>query len=71
MNDRRTLTDEKQEENQYLANSLESVKQYNPEMQKMIGYSVSNPFLGWVNLEDPRRLIMDEEELAKGSTDLF
>jgi len=57
----------RQEENQYLANSLTSIKRYTPEMQKIIGYSVSNPFLGWVNLEDPRKLVMTEEELRQES----
>ncbi|KAH9214097.1 phytanoyl-CoA dioxygenase family protein [Leptodontidium sp. 2 PMI_412] len=62
----------RQEENQYLANSLESVKRYTPEMQKMIGYSVSSPFLGWVDLEDPRKLIMTEEELKlEAGKDLY
>lgn len=46
-----------QEENQYLANSVEHVKQYSPDLQKLIGYSVSKPFLGWVNLEDPIKLL--------------
>ncbi|PVH87659.1 phytanoyl-dioxygenase family protein [Cadophora sp. DSE1049] len=57
----------RQEENQYLANSVESIKRYTPEMQKTIGYSVSNPFLGWVDLEDPRKLVMTEEELKQES----
>ena len=61
-----------QEENQYLANSRESIKCYTPEMQKMIGYSVSSPFLGWVNLDDPRKLVMTEEELKQeGGKDLY
>lgn len=50
-----------------MANSLTSIKRYTPEMQKIIGYSVSNPFLGWVNLEDPRKLVMTEEELRQES----
>lgn len=47
----------RQEENQYLANSVEHVKQYSLDLQKLIGYSVSKPFLGWVNLEDPIKLL--------------
>lgn len=56
----------RQEENQYLANSIESVKKYSVDMQKMIGYSVSSPFNGWVNLEDPRRLLLEPGEELKG-----
>ncbi|KAF2792441.1 phytanoyl-dioxygenase family protein [Melanomma pulvis-pyrius CBS 109.77] len=59
----------RQEENQYLANSLESVKRYSPDIQKMIGYQVSNPFLGWVNLEDPRQLLLQEGQELR--TDLY
>ncbi|KAJ5377263.1 uncharacterized protein N7496_004672 [Penicillium cataractarum] len=59
----------RQEENQYLANSLESVKRYPVEMQKMIGYTVSSPFGGWVDLKDPRALLLEPGEYLDG--DLF
>ncbi|RAH71416.1 phytanoyl-CoA dioxygenase family protein [Aspergillus aculeatinus CBS 121060] len=59
----------RQEENQYLANSLESVKRYSVDMQKMIGYSLSSPFGGWVDLKDPRVLLLDPGEDIEG--DLF
>ncbi|QKX55224.1 uncharacterized protein TRUGW13939_02316 [Talaromyces rugulosus] len=50
----------RQEENQYLVNSLEQVKQYPRDVQKLIGYSVSKPFLGWVNLEDPIKMLYND-----------
>jgi ectoine hydroxylase-related dioxygenase (phytanoyl-CoA dioxygenase family) len=51
-----------QEENQYLANSIDQVKQYPQELQRLIGYSVSKPFLGWVDLEDPIKLLYDDSK---------
>jgi len=55
-----------QEENQYLANDLEKVKAYPEEIQWMIGYSVSKPFLGWVNLDDPIKLLQSERRTGGG-----
>ncbi|PCG89359.1 Phytanoyl-CoA dioxygenase [Penicillium occitanis (nom. inval.)] len=52
----------RQEENQYLANQIQQVKLYPTELQRLIGYSVSKPFLGWVNLEDPIKLLHDDPE---------
>lgn len=52
-----------QEENQYLANTIGQVQQYSPDIQKLIGYSVSKPFLGWVNLEDPIKLLHHGSEI--------
>ncbi|KAK4159046.1 hypothetical protein QBC43DRAFT_222943 [Cladorrhinum sp. PSN259] len=56
----------RQEENQYLANPLEKVRQYPAELQKLIGYQVSNPFLGWLDLDDPRKALYGEEWDGKG-----
>jgi hypothetical protein len=38
-------------------------------MRRFFGYSVSNPFLGWVNLDDPYQLLLEEGERVK--TDLY
>jgi len=50
----------RQEENQFLANSLESVKRYPADLQKFIGYTVSMPWLGWVDFDDPRNMLLSE-----------
>jgi len=50
----------RQEENQFLANSIESVKRYPAHIQRMIGYTVSMPWLGWVDFDDPRSLFLDD-----------
>lgn len=43
----------RQEENQYLANDIEVVKSYPLWIQRFIGYSISPPSLGWIDLKDP------------------
>lgn len=50
-----------QEENQYLAVPLDAVRKYPLEMQQLLGYRVSQPFLGWVDLDDPRKALMGDE----------
>ncbi|KAH8813006.1 hypothetical protein F5884DRAFT_786957 [Xylogone sp. PMI_703] len=47
----------RQEENQYLAKPPERVRQYPRDVQRLIGYSVSKPFLGWVDLDDPLKVL--------------
>lgn len=54
------------EENQYLANSTEQVKQYPQDVQRLIGYSVSKPFLGWVNLDDPLKVLYGDDFEGQG-----
>lgn len=54
------------EENQYLANPLEQVKKYGLDVQRLIGYSVSKPFLGWVNLDDPLKVLYGDEFEGEG-----
>ncbi|KAF2135830.1 uncharacterized protein K452DRAFT_260076 [Aplosporella prunicola CBS 121167] len=60
----------RQEENQYLANPIEKVKEYPADIQQMIGYHISKPFLGWVDLQDPRKMLLNEGETL-GGQDLF
>lgn len=53
-----------QEENQYLANSVEVIKSknYTPEQLRMMGYGTSEPYLGWVDLQDPMKVVMGVDE---------
>ncbi|KKY22714.1 putative phytanoyldioxygenase family protein [Phaeomoniella chlamydospora] len=44
----------RQEENQYLAAPLEVAKTLPLRIQKLMGYTVSEPMLGWVEFKDPR-----------------
>ncbi|KAK4498375.1 hypothetical protein PRZ48_011033 [Zasmidium cellare] len=61
----------RQEENQYLAVPQEAVKQYPPEIQKLLGYNVSKPFLGWVDLDDPRKALYGSEWKGSNGSDLL
>jgi len=59
----------RQEENQYLSNSMDKVREYPVELQKFIGYQLSNPYLGWVDLQDPRKVLMGSD-WTEGTQDL-
>ena len=50
----------RQEEIQYLANDWEEVKKLPPCLQERMGYGISRPFLGWVNLESPMDILHPE-----------
>ncbi|KAL8280676.1 hypothetical protein RQP46_006999 [Phenoliferia psychrophenolica] len=50
----------RQEENQYLTNTLDTVRAYPIETARVIGYNLSIPSLGWVGFEDPIRLLHPE-----------
>ncbi|KAI0126184.1 hypothetical protein BJ170DRAFT_463100 [Xylariales sp. AK1849] len=51
----------RQEENQFLANPIERVRELPVKTQKLLGYSVSEPFCGWVDLKDPIHLLNGEK----------
>jgi ectoine hydroxylase-related dioxygenase (phytanoyl-CoA dioxygenase family) len=51
----------RQEENQYLVAPPSLAKTFSPEMQRLIGYSSQDPFLGWVQLKNPMDLLKSGE----------
>lgn len=53
------------DENQYLAVERDVVGTYDPEVQALLGYSVSEPFCGHVDLKDPIALVGGEEDPFK------
>lgn len=55
----------RQDENQFLAIPREVAKTYDPEVQALIGYSVSQPYLGYVDFDDPIKLLSDNPQLAQ------
>ena len=55
----------RQDENQFLAIPLEVIKTYDPQVQALIGYSVSQPYLGYVDFDDPIKLLSDDTKLAQ------
>jgi hypothetical protein len=50
-----------QEENQYLVVSREQLLQYPEFVQRKIGYEISEPYLGWVDLADPLKFVKGED----------
>ncbi|KAH0841996.1 phytanoyl-CoA dioxygenase family protein [Fonsecaea pedrosoi] len=59
----------RQEENQYLVNPVEKVRELPEPLQELVGYGLSKPFLGWVDLKDP--MLWLHPERPKKSGDLF
>lgn len=47
----------RQEENQYLANDVERVRRLPIDIQRFIGYGPFPPGMGWVNWDDPLKVI--------------
>jgi ectoine hydroxylase-related dioxygenase (phytanoyl-CoA dioxygenase family) len=51
----------RQVENQYLAIPVEAARKLRPEVQKLIGYSISEPLLGFWELQDPIAFLQSEK----------
>ncbi|PKY03900.1 PhyH-domain-containing protein [Aspergillus campestris IBT 28561] len=49
----------RQDENQYLAIPKDVAKTYSAEVQAIIGYSVSQPYCGYVEMDDPAKLLKE------------
>jgi ectoine hydroxylase-related dioxygenase (phytanoyl-CoA dioxygenase family) len=47
----------RQEANVNLSVDMDVMKKYPVDIQKVAGYSLSEPFLGWVDSTDPRKLL--------------
>ena len=58
----------RQEENHYLAIERETMKKLPKDVQRVAGYSLSEPFLGWVDSTDPM-CVLDPE--VKGNVDML
>lgn len=59
----------RQEENQYLANPVDKIRELPDYLQELVGYGLSRPFLGWVDLKDP--MLWLHPERPKTSKNLF
>ena len=63
-------TDLRQEENQYLAIPEDELKaKHDRKSQRLLGWSISEPYLGWIDFQDPLKRLYPEE-FPKGPTDL-
>lgn len=61
----------KQEEQQFLVSPPEIARHYPERLQRLIGYQVHRPFLGWYDLQDPKVLLDGYEELSAPNLDLY
>ncbi len=61
----------RQEENQYLVSPPEIARLYTEQMQRLIGYQVHRPFLGWYDLQEPLLLLDGYDELSSANLDLY
>ena len=53
------------DENQMLAVPREVAASYDPDLQVLLGYSVSQPWCGWVELDDPIKVLSSGMEQLK------
>jgi hypothetical protein len=62
-----------QEENQYLVPSKDQILSYDEATQKELGYSVSEPYVGWIEYTQPYLYLKDgikrHDDLAGGITE--
>ena len=61
----------RQEQNQYLAVPPDSARTLPEPLQRLIGYAVHEPFLGWHDLQDPIELLRGYEDRSAGARDLI
>lgn len=59
----------RQEENQYLANDIERLRELPLELKRFAGWSLSRPSLGWVDFGDPIGILGGKGE--EGVEDMF
>jgi ectoine hydroxylase-related dioxygenase (phytanoyl-CoA dioxygenase family) len=61
----------RQEENQYLVVPLETVRRYPPRVQQLLGYALSPPFCGWIEMCDPSVALTKSDISVLGARDLL
>jgi hypothetical protein len=61
----------RQEENQYLVVPLDTVRRYPPRIQQLLGYALSPPFCGWIEMCDPSVALTESDISILGARDLL
>jgi hypothetical protein len=61
----------RQEENQYLVVPLDIVRRYPPKIQQLLGYALSPPFCGWIEMCDPSVALTETDISILGARDLL
>ena len=54
----------RQQENQQLGLSRETVERFSPRLRELVGYSVYNMLIGHINKQSPAQLLLDREPFA-------
>lgn len=52
----------RQAENQYLMVPPETAKRFSPQVQRLLGYGISEPSLGFYQYQDPMRVLFGVED---------
>ena len=52
----------RQQENQQLGLSRETVEQFSPRLRQLVGYSVYNMLIGHINKQSPEQLLLDRDD---------
>ena len=60
----------RQEENQYLVVPLDIVRRYPPRIQQLLGYALSPPFCGWIEMCDPSVALTEADISVLDARDL-
>lgn len=58
----------RQEENQYLAVPRETVRRYPKHIQDLLGYAISTPYCGWVEMNEPSVVLETEDFSVLGAS---
>jgi ectoine hydroxylase-related dioxygenase (phytanoyl-CoA dioxygenase family) len=61
----------RQEENQYLVVPADLVKRYPARVQQLLGYAISTPFCGWIEMQDPSVALSGIDISVLGARDLL
>jgi ectoine hydroxylase-related dioxygenase (phytanoyl-CoA dioxygenase family) len=61
----------RQSENQYLSYPPEIARTFDPQLQRMIGYNVHRPNLGWVHGHDPIDLLVQKDNSHIGAEEFL
>jgi ectoine hydroxylase-related dioxygenase (phytanoyl-CoA dioxygenase family) len=56
----------RQQENQQLGLSRETVERFSPRLRELVGYSVYNMLIGHINKQSPAQLLLDREAVPGG-----
>ncbi|KAF2868196.1 phytanoyl-CoA dioxygenase family protein, partial [Massariosphaeria phaeospora] len=55
----------RQEQNQYLANGLNKIRELPLALQRFAGFGASKPYMGWVDMEEPVKIMNPEVEVGE------